>query len=146
MSDHETDIEERQNRHPLLKRRIESILNIAENTSGDINIADDAEFHVIDEVRRMGDVIMHEQVSERESVKADELRRDNENIVGHGKRKIYWHTTFGTITVCERVFLQEGHLIRPFPGTAEVTCRSYSQPLQRRITDFGADIPFGKVS
>jgi len=42
MSDHETDIEERLNRHPLLKRRIESILNIAENTSGDINIADDA--------------------------------------------------------------------------------------------------------
>ena len=89
---------------------------------------------------------MHEWVSERESVKADESRRDNENIVGHGKRKIYQYTTFGTITVCERVFLQEGHLIRPFSGTAEVTCSGYSQPLQRRITDFGADIPFGKVS
>ncbi|MCP4348241.1 MAG: hypothetical protein GY795_22360 [Desulfobacterales bacterium] len=25
-------------------------------------------------------------------------------------------------------------------------CRGYSQPLQRRVTDFGADVPFGKVS
>jgi hypothetical protein len=27
-----------------------------------------------------------------------------------------------------------------------VRARSYSQPLQRRITDFGADVPFGKIS
>ena len=109
-------------------------------------MADDAELRIIDEVRRMGNVIMHEQVSEKESVKVDELRRDNENIVGHGKKKIFRHTTFGTITVYERVFLQEGHLIRLFSGTAGVTCGGYSQPLQRRIADFGADVPFGKVS
>jgi len=146
MSDHEAAVEERLNRHPALKSRIESLLNIAENTSGDINIADEAEFRVIEEVRRIGNAVMHEWVSGRESVKTEELRRDNENIVGHGKKKIYRHTTFGAISVFERVFLQEGHLIRPFSGTAEVTCRSYSPPLQRRIADFGADVPFGKVS
>jgi hypothetical protein len=27
-----------------------------------------------------------------------------------------------------------------------VSARGYSQPLQRRITDFGADVPFGKIS
>ena len=46
----------------------------------------------------------------------------------------------------ERVFLQEGHLVRPFSHGHGVTCRGYSLPLQRRITDFGADEPFGKVS
>lgn len=29
--------------------------------------------------------------------------------------------------------------------TAEISCRSYSLPLQRVITDFGADVPFGRI-
>lgn len=36
--------------------------------------------------------------------------------------------------------------MRPFSQGLGVTCRGYSLPLQRRITDFGADEPFGKVS
>jgi hypothetical protein len=44
------------------------------------------------------------------------------------------------------VFIKNGHLIRPFSEYCEVRCRGYSLPLQRRITDFGADVPFGKVS
>jgi hypothetical protein len=43
------------------------------------------------------------------------------------------------------VFIKNGHLIRPFSEYCEVRCREYSLPLQRRITDFGADVPFGKV-
>jgi hypothetical protein len=46
----------------------------------------------------------------------------------------------------ERCFLEEGGLIRPFCRSADVKCRGYSQPLQRRITDFGSDVPFGKIS
>jgi hypothetical protein len=34
---------------------------------------------------------------------------------------------------------------RPFSGAAEVHCRGYSLPLQRIITDFGADVPFGQI-
>jgi hypothetical protein len=34
---------------------------------------------------------------------------------------------------------------RPFSVTAEVHCRGYSLPLQRVITDFGADVPFGHI-
>lgn len=36
--------------------------------------------------------------------------------------------------------------MRPFSQAVGVTCRSYSLALQRRITDFGADVPFGSVS
>lgn len=38
-----------------------------------------------------------------------------------------------------------GKLYRPFSYTAEVTSRCYSFPLQRIITDFGADVSFKKV-
>lgn len=36
-------------------------------------------------------------------------------------------------------------MIRPFCRAAGVSCRGYSQPLQRRMTDFGADLAFGQV-
>jgi hypothetical protein len=38
------------------------------------------------------------------------------------------------------------HLVRPFSEAAAVTCRGYSGPLQRRITDFGAAAAFGHVA
>ena len=38
-----------------------------------------------------------------------------------------------------------GSLLRPFLLMTSTTPRGYSVPLQRKITDFGADVPFGKV-
>lgn len=35
--------------------------------------------------------------------------------------------------------------MRPFPSEAGITNRSCSLPLQRVVTDFGADVPFGRV-
>lgn len=37
-------------------------------------------------------------------------------------------------------------LLRPFLLSSQVSHRGYSLPLQRRITDFGADVPFGNVN
>lgn len=45
----------------------------------------------------------------------------------------------------EQLFWHDGQVIRPFCRTARVQCRGYSQPLQRRMTDFGADLAFGQV-
>ena len=36
-------------------------------------------------------------------------------------------------------------IARPFSERAGVHCRGYSLPLQRVITDFGADLPFGRI-
>lgn len=35
--------------------------------------------------------------------------------------------------------------MRPFSVSAQVHCRGYSLPLQRVITDFGADVAFGRI-
>jgi len=61
------------------------------------------------------------------------------------EKKLYWYTTFGKIAVVEHLFWQDSGLLRPFCRSAGVTCRGYSQPLQRRMTDFGADEAFGQV-
>jgi Uncharacterised protein family (UPF0236) len=47
--------------------------------------------------------------------------------------------------VVEHLFWQEGRVVRPFCRSAGVRCRGYSQPLERRMTDFGADMAFGQV-
>ena len=36
-------------------------------------------------------------------------------------------------------------MVRPFSQSAQVHCRGYSLPLQRVITDFGADVSFGRI-
>lgn len=60
-------------------------------------------------------------------------------------KKVQWHTTYGLIEVEERIFRCAGKRYRPFMKSAEITSRCYSIPLQRVITDFGADHPFGQV-
>ena len=40
--------------HPTLKARFESILDVAENTNGDLISADEAEQRAIEEVRQLG--------------------------------------------------------------------------------------------
>ena len=49
------------------------------------------------------------------------------------------------MSVEEKCFTRKGKLIRPFSKSSQVRCRGYSLPLERAITDFGADVPFGKV-
>ena len=53
--------------------------------------------------------------------------------------------TFGEITVCEQVFLKERRPVRPFPEYCGINCREYTLPLQRVITDSGADVSFRRV-
>jgi hypothetical protein len=64
------------------------------------------------------------------------------------QKKFYWYTTYGTITVEESCLLDKAtkKLVRPFSEAAGVRCRSHSLPLERAITDFGVDIPFGQVA
>jgi Uncharacterised protein family (UPF0236) len=63
------------------------------------------------------------------------------------KKRLYWYTCFGQITVREQTYRRGrgGPQVRPFAEGAVVRCRAYSQPLQRMITDFGAEVAFGRV-
>jgi hypothetical protein len=63
------------------------------------------------------------------------------------KKKLHWYSTFGEIEVVEQTYIDKysGQLRRPFQTAAQILCRGYSLPLQRVITDFGADNAFGRV-
>ena len=62
-----------------------------------------------------------------------------------GKKKVWWHSTFGAIEVEEPQLREGSRRLRPFAREAEIANRGCSLPLQRVLTDFGADIPFCQV-
>lgn len=88
MSDYANSIEERLNRHPILKNRVESLLNIVENSSGDASTADDAEKRVVQELRQMGNEMLNDWALEKESVAVEGIRNHNEKVIGHGKKTL----------------------------------------------------------
>ena len=50
------------------------------------------------------------------------------------------------MTVNEVLFRKGHQTLRPFSNSAAITCRSYSLPLQRVVTDFAADLPYARTS
>jgi hypothetical protein len=60
------------------------------------------------------------------------------------KKLLTWHSTYGEICVLEQRLRQgrRGAQVRPFCEQAKISSREYSLPLQRALTDFGADHSF----
>ena len=56
-----------------------------------------------------------------------------------------WHTTFGDINIDEPQYRDGSKRVRPFAQSANVSNHGYSLPLQRVVTDFGADQSFGQA-
>lgn len=144
------NLEERLKHHPQLHKRIESLVNIVEDADGDLDKANAAEERIIQELQQMGREAIEYWAKEKEQNLTDNYlknNKDNKNIKikNKGKKEIHWHTTFGEISIYESRFTEDNKLYRPFSYSAEVYCRAYSAPLQRRMTDFGADDSFAKA-
>jgi hypothetical protein len=141
MSRKSLSLDERLSKHPELKEQVLELLRISE--SNQMVRADDAEEAIIEGVRGLGQELLQEWARHQEQSQGDALQND-ETARPHVK-KLHWTSSFGEIAVEERTFLQGGYLIRPFSRAGEVRCRGYSVPLQRRITDFGAERSFAKA-
>ncbi|WP_147773986.1 hypothetical protein [Bathymodiolus platifrons methanotrophic gill symbiont] len=66
---------------------MESLLNVVENTTGDCIKADDAEQHVIEEIRQMGNDALHCWGSTAADREAKQLREQRPGLHGNGKKK-----------------------------------------------------------
>ena len=60
-------------------------------------------------------------------------------------KKLCWHTTCGDIEVEEPLYREGKRCQRPFVESAQVANRHGSQPLQRVVTDFGAEVSFAQA-
>ncbi len=79
-------LEERLVAHPHLRERIESLLGIVEDASGDLDRADAAEQRVIDELRRLGSDALHAWASGKAQEKEQQAREGEDPVSGHGKK------------------------------------------------------------
>lgn len=86
LSQEDKELLNRMNRQPNLKKRIQSILSIAEDDGEGIVKADEAENRVIEEVRKMGNEVLTGWAESRaEKSEADFLV--DRDIVCSGKKK-----------------------------------------------------------
>ena len=66
--------------------------------------------------------------------------------LARGLKKLCWHSTFGDIEVDEPQYREGTQRRRPFAQSAEVHHRGCSRPLQRVVTDLGADLAFAQAA
>lgn len=72
--------------HPGLKDRIEAILDIAENKSGALITADQAEEKAIEEVRKLGQALLKEWAIQQHEKAIETARQTHPNAKRHEKK------------------------------------------------------------
>ena len=85
------NFEERFKKYPYLRSRVESLLDIVEDASGNIDKADEAEQRLIDEMRQMGKEALHDWAVGKEQQKVKELLDNKDGIKGHNKKNFLAH-------------------------------------------------------
>lgn len=68
-------LEERLQAHPALRKRVESLLDVVENASGDVEKANEAEKQVIETLQKMGREALETWGSNRESFVGDDAEK-----------------------------------------------------------------------
>jgi hypothetical protein len=87
MNEQDRVIIERLNKNPQLRKRMEELLNIVENKTGDSTDANNAEQYVIDELRKMGNDALHCWANNAVDKSTEKLHKEVSGLHGKGKKK-----------------------------------------------------------
>ncbi len=131
------------NANPELRTCVDELVQIAADRDDNIQIADEAEEKIIKKIRELGKATLGSWAESRSQHVEALLKTDSE--VRSAGKKLWWRSTFDVIEVEERLFRKGRHLLRGFSKQAQVSCRGLSKPLQRAVTDFGAELPFAQA-
>jgi hypothetical protein len=71
----QANLEERLKEYPELKAKMENMLAIIENAGGDVEKAAEAERRIIEELRQMGNEVLHSWARRQEQKKEEEYNR-----------------------------------------------------------------------
>lgn len=78
---------ERLKAHPELKKHVEAMLDIAEDVTGTLKKADDAEIQTVDNMRKMGATLLQDWATHQEKTTTMQWKNDRPEAKGHGKKK-----------------------------------------------------------
>lgn len=79
-------LEERLSQHPQLRAKIEAILDVVENESGEWDVANDVEDRLIGELRKMGQEVYQGWAKNQKEKKEEEAKK-KQKVYKHGKKK-----------------------------------------------------------
>lgn len=83
----EQTLDERLNSYPVLKKRFESLLEVVENTNGDLVKAAEAEQRVIEELRSMGNEVLSDWAKgQANKAPVPEAQEGEAKFVSSGKK------------------------------------------------------------
>lgn len=79
-------LEQRLNRHPELKARIEVLLSVVENATGDLVKANDTEQRVVEEIRQLGQSALQSWATAQNQQQSAAFRREQPLAQRSGKK------------------------------------------------------------
>lgn len=79
-------LEERLAAHPRLRERVERLIEVMENASGDVKLADEAERRVMEELRQLGLDVLQGWAECGVDDSHQQARRSGTGVKGHGKK------------------------------------------------------------
>ncbi len=87
ITEQEIQLIEQLRRHPEIKARVQSIMEIARNEEGPLKTADEVEALLIEEMRQLGQVTMTQWATEAEARVATELQRQDPAVLSRKKKR-----------------------------------------------------------
>ena len=78
-------LEERLNRHPKLKAKIQALLSVVENAEGELLKANEAEQRVVEEIRQLGQTALQGWAEQQNQAQNEHFIKDNPSV--HRTRK-----------------------------------------------------------
>jgi len=141
-------LDERFARRPQVLQRLHRIGDLMDESIAQGCSADEAEDMAAEEVSKLGADILADWAGEQALQSLHHARQQHPQAIQDGKKKLQWHTIFGTVSLTETVLRlgRRGRRIRPFSRDAGVGHRQCSRRLQRVLVDFGAESSFERAA
>jgi hypothetical protein len=134
---------------PHVRQRLLEISDMIDSLVAQGCSAHEAEARAIEEIRKLGNGILTEWADKSEKAAVAKARATDPELQPYRKKKLLtWLSTYGLIRVLEQRLRQgrRGSQVRPFCVQAQIKSREYSLPLQRALSDFGAEESFVKAA
>lgn len=134
---------------PHMRQRLFEISDMVDELVAQGCSAHEAEARAIEQIRKLGNGVLTDWAKKSEQQARAKAQQDNPALQAYRKKKLLsWHSTYGDIGIEEQRLRdgRRGAQVRPFCQQAQITERAYSLPLQRALTDFGAEESFVRAT
>ena len=141
----EQSLDQRFSHRPQVRRRLLSLADMIDHAVAEGCTAHEAEVRAIEQIRQLGNAVLSDWAEKSEHDAVVKAQQNNPQLQPYRKRRLLtWHSTYVDIRLEEQRLRQvrRGAQVRPFCQRAKIRQKAYSLPLQRALTDFGADESF----